>query len=129
MLAHQSQQACKIWQEHKEETIALFPDINLEKLDDNYRVTTNTGLFGSHPAWFPTRVFNVGGQQVFIEMPRTLALTDAPALFVINHEGEKSLVNYRVHDRWYIVDNRFRQAVLISGTGRHQQRVTITYQG
>jgi len=43
--------------------------------------------------------------------------------------AETSIVNYRLQDGRYIVDQIFDQAVLISGVGKRQERVTITRGG
>jgi type IV secretory pathway VirB9-like protein len=39
------------------------------------------------------------------------------------------MVNYRVRGDYYIVDKLFDQAVLVSGVGREQDRVSIRYTG
>jgi len=39
------------------------------------------------------------------------------------------MVNYRVEGDYYVVDRLFKQAVLVSGVGREQDRVTIAYAG
>jgi len=48
-----------------------------------------------------------------------------PMLLVSSTSGE-SLVNYRVKDNTYIVDQLFKEAYLIIGAGNNQERVTIT---
>ena len=81
-------------------------------------------------SWKPVRVFNDGVKTV-IEMPSTLAQGDAPTLVVVRKGGNVSkdadttLVNYRVQDGRYIVDQVFDEAVLVVGGGSKQQRVTI----
>jgi P-type conjugative transfer protein TrbG len=80
--------------------------------------------------WKPARVFNDGVKTV-IEMPSSLAQGDAPTLLVVrkggnvNHDADTTLVNYRVQDGRYIVDQVFDEAVLVVGVGNKQQRVTI----
>jgi len=121
-LTHQSQ-------DKSPNEIATLPSINLEQLNSHYKITPHTGMLGKPPRWLPIRAFNDGKHQVFIQMPPTIITTDAPALFVISPDGNRTLVNYRIRKNWYIVDNLFKQAILISGTGSQQQRVTITYTG
>ena len=85
-------------------------------------------LSGSAP-WKPVRVYN-DGVKTIIQMPTTMAQTEAPALLVVRKEGfaddETVMVNYRVHGDRYIVDTVFDKAILIAGVGRSQDRVTIT---
>jgi P-type conjugative transfer protein TrbG len=81
-------------------------------------------------SWKPARVFNDGVKTV-IEMPSSLAQGDAPTLLVVrkggsvNNDADTTLVNYRVQEGRYIVDQVFDEAVLVVGVGNKQQRVTI----
>ncbi|MGZ8181808.1 MAG: P-type conjugative transfer protein TrbG [Methylobacter sp.] len=81
-------------------------------------------------AWRPIRVFNDGSKTV-LQMPKAMAQTEAPTLLVLRKEGglfsddETVMVNYRVQGDRYIVDTVFDQAILISGVGGSQDRVTI----
>ena len=82
-------------------------------------------------AWKPLRVYN-DGVKTIIQMPASMAQTEAPTLLVIRQEGglfsddETVMVNYRVQDDRYIVDTIFDKAILIAGVGSSQDRVTIT---
>ena len=49
-------------------------------------------------------------------------------LMVAAGDGNE-MVNYRVRGDYYIVDKLFDQAVLVSGVGREQDRVSIRYTG
>lgn len=77
------------------------------------------------------RVYN-DGVKTIIQMPATMAQTEAPTLLVVRKEGglfsddETVTVNYRVQGDRYIVDSVFQKAILIAGVGRSQDRVTIT---
>jgi P-type conjugative transfer protein TrbG len=81
-------------------------------------------------AWRPIRVFNDGSKTI-LQMPKAMAQTEAPTLLVLRKEGglfsddETVMVNYRVQGDRYIVDTVFDQAILISGVGGSQDRVTI----
>lgn len=85
-------------------------------------------------SWKPTRVYN-DGRKTIIEMPQTMAQTEAPTLLVIRKEGgllsddDTVMVNYRVQGDRYIVDTVFDKAILIAGVGSNQDRVTITKTG
>jgi type IV secretion system protein TrbG len=85
------------------EALAVSPD----KLNFRYRVK------GRDLSWKPAQVFD-DGAKVYLKMPESMASGDAPALFVIE-DGKPLLVNYRVKDRFYIVDRLFANAQLRVG--------------
>ncbi|MGL4302275.1 MAG: P-type conjugative transfer protein TrbG [Sphingomonas sp.] len=91
--------------------------IEVEQLHFNYAVS------GDRPAWRPFRAFD-DGRQTFIEFPATLAVGEAPPIFLVGGKGEAQLVNYRVKGRFYVVDRIFDVAELRLGT-KHQQIVRI----
>jgi len=81
--------------------------------------------------WKPVRVYN-DGVKTIIEMPRTMSQGQAPALLVLRKKSglfrktESIMVNYRIQDCRYIVDSVFDKAILIVGSGRTQEEITIT---
>jgi type IV secretion system protein TrbG len=79
------------------------------------------------PRWMPLQVFD-DGQKTYIQLPPTLATTEAPALFLTSQEGTTQLVNYRVKANWYIVDRLFDEAELRVGE-KHPAVVRIVRQG
>ena len=125
--------ALKKWDEIKlrnrdEHTKATIPDTQeyLGNLDFNYTIDGD----GS---WKPVRVYN-DGVKTIIQMPRTLAQTEAPTLLVVRGKdgffpwgssAEEVMVNYRVQSDRYIVDTLFDKAILIAGVGPQQEKVTI----
>lgn len=72
-------------------------------------------LTGDKPAWRPLRAFD-DGHQTFIEFPASIAVGEAPPLFVIGDQGDTQLVNYRMSGRFYVVDRLFAAAELRLGT-------------
>jgi len=84
----------------------------------------NYALAGDRPAWRPLRAFD-DGRQTFIEFPASLAVGEAPPLFLVGPKGEAQLVNYRLRGRYYVVDRIFDVAELRLGT-RHQDVVRVT---
>ncbi|MDX2481723.1 MAG: P-type conjugative transfer protein TrbG [Desulfuromusa sp.] len=86
-------------------------------------------LSGEAP-WKPVRVYN-DGVKTIIQMPSTMAQTEAPALMVLGQEGglfsaeEMIMVNYRIQNNRYIIDRVFDKAILIAGVGIRQNRITI----
>lgn len=67
-----------------------------------------------HVDWKPVAVFD-DGLKTYIRMPARIS--EAPALF-IRLDGKDTLVNYRVHGRYYIVDRLFDRAYLKVGSRR-----------
>jgi P-type conjugative transfer protein TrbG len=91
--------------------------VALERLNFSY------GISGDSPAWRPQRAFD-DGRQTFIEFPSSIAVGEAPPLFVMSEGGEAQLVNYRVAGRYYVVDRLFGAAELRLG-GKRQQIVRV----
>lgn len=79
----------------------------------------NYAISGDTPVWRPLRAFD-DGRQTFVEFPATIAVGEAPPLFVVGPTGEAELVNYRVRGRYYVVDQIFDAAELRLGTKRQQ---------
>jgi type IV secretion system protein VirB9 len=84
-------------------------------------------ISGDKPAWRPLRAFD-DGRQVYIEFPASIAVGEAPPLFMVGDDGKGQLVNYRVAGRYYIVDRLFGAAELRLG-GKKQKVVRITRGG
>lgn len=111
--------------ETKERTQKTLPETG-EYLGD---LSFEYDLSGSAP-WKPVRVYN-DGTKTILQMPRTMTQTEAPTLLVVRQEGglfseeETVMVNYRVQGDRYIVDTLFDTAILMTGVGSRQERVTI----
>jgi type IV secretion system protein VirB9 len=95
--------------------------ISVEQLHFDYAIS------GDKPSWRPLRAFD-DGRQTFIEFPPSLAQGDAPPLFVVGTDGKAELVNYRLQNRYYVVDRLFDVAELRLGL-RKQQIVRVTRRG
>ena len=87
--------------------------LSIDSLHFNYR------LSGDSPAWRPLRAFD-DGRQTFVEFAASIAVGEAPPLFIIGPTGEAELVNYRVRGRFYIIDRIFDRAELRLGTKKQQ---------
>ena len=77
--------------------------------------------------WRPTRVYT-DGVKTYIQFPGQMMSGDAPVLFVVSG-GENRIVNYRLNGTMMIVDYVFDRAVLLSGVGSRQQKITISRKG
>lgn len=73
--------------------------------------------------WKPIRVYS-DGAKTYIQFPSHLASGDAPVLFIQDH-GEEQIVNYRLQGTMIIVDYLVDRAILLSGVGPNQQRISI----
>jgi type IV secretion system protein VirB9 len=82
---------------------------------------------GANVPFRPVRAFD-DGSHVYIQMAPGMKTSDAPALLIAAGNGTQ-MVNYRVEGNYYVVDRLFNQAILVSGVGRQQDRVTIAYAG
>ncbi|WP_245269734.1 P-type conjugative transfer protein TrbG [Ensifer sp. WSM1721] len=98
--------------------MSTIPGANVpaEKLNFGYSVSGSA-------SWRPTRVYS-DGAKTYIQFPRSLAGQDAPVLFVISG-GENRIVNYRMNSGMMVVDYNIDRAVLVSGVGWKQQKITI----
>ncbi|QUT05560.1 P-type conjugative transfer protein TrbG [Sphingobium phenoxybenzoativorans] len=85
----------------------------IEQMHFNYAIS------GDRPAWRPLRVFD-DGAKTYVEFPASLANGEAPPLFLVGADGKAELVNYRLRDRFYIVDRIFDAAELRLGLKKQQ---------
>lgn len=73
----------------------------------------------------PVRVYN-DGIKTIIELPLDIKHSTAPTLMLIEKDSKDPvIVNYRFQNNKFIVDAVFDKAILISGIGRHQKKITI----
>jgi len=107
----------------RQEKIIAETGQSIDELFFNYKVDGES-------RWIPVRVYNNGVKTV-IQMPREMENNEAPSLLVIRPNGsfdsekDQVMVNYRIHDDKYIVDQVFDKAILIAGVGSGQDKVTI----
>lgn len=100
------------------ETGEYLPDLNFE-----YSISGSA-------SWKPVRVYN-DSVKTIIQMPKSMLNQEAPTLLVIRDTNglfssdETVMVNYRLQGDRYIVDSLFDKAVLITGVGSNQTKVTI----
>jgi type IV secretion system protein VirB9 len=95
----------------------------LGDLDFNYTVS------GSAP-WKPVRVYH-DKRKTIIQMPFAMKQTEAPTLLLLRKEGglfsddQTEEIPADLKDDRFIVDMIIDKAILVSGVGSSQQRVTI----
>lgn len=114
VLAQQNERMKKI---HQEKTLSDTGE-NLKDLNFEYDIS-------GHKNIKPLRAYN-NGVKTIIQMPKLMTATEAPILLVIDESNNEQLVNYRLHQDRYIVDQLFQKAVLVSGVGSSQKKATIT---
>jgi len=93
--------------------VPVATGLAIEQLHFNY------ALSGDRPAWRPLRVFD-DGAKTYVEFPISLATGEAPPLFIVGADGKAELVNYRLRDRFYVVDRIFDAAELRLGLKKQQ---------
>ncbi|RWI16660.1 P-type conjugative transfer protein TrbG [Mesorhizobium sp.] len=128
--SHQTQYMARVGFEYPEDVAAKLTDINArleastipgagvptEQLNFSYSVSGSA-------RFRPTRVYS-DGEKTYIQFPRSISGTDAPVLFVISG-GQNRIVNYRMKGDMMVVDYHVDRAVLVSGVGWRQEKVTI----
>lgn len=73
----------------------------------------------------PIRVYN-DGIKTIIELPKEIESSNVPTLMLIEKDSKDPvIVNYRLQNNRFIVDAVFDKAILISGIGWHQKKITI----
>lgn len=126
----QTQYMARVGFEYPEDVSAKLADVNArleasiipgagvpaEQLNFHYSVS-------GHAGWRPTRVYS-DGTKTYIQFPRSLVGQDAPVLFVVSG-GQNRIVNYRMKGDMMIVDYQVDRAVLVSGVGWKQEKITI----
>lgn len=85
----------------------------IEQLHFNYTIS------GDKPGWRPLRAFD-DGARTYIEFPASLGSGEAPPLFLVGVDGKAELVNYRLRERYYVVDRIFSRAELRLGLKKQQ---------
>jgi len=100
------------------EAMPIAAGLDLASLNFRYAVE------GDRPPWRPLRAFD-DGRQVFIEFPAGIAQGELPPLFVVGSGGKGELVNYRIRDRFMVVDRLFAAAELRIGDRKSEQKVRI----
>lgn len=104
-------------EEERQKAVPVAAGISPDQLHFDYAIT------GDRPIWRPLRAFD-DGRQTFVEFPASLAVGEAPPLFLVDAKGQAQLVNYRLQGRFYVVDRLFDTAELRLGL-KHQDVVRI----
>uniref|UniRef100_UPI003AF2057E P-type conjugative transfer protein TrbG n=1 Tax=Agrobacterium radiobacter TaxID=362 RepID=UPI003AF2057E len=128
--SHQTQYMARVGFEYPEDVSTRLADINArmeastipgagvsaEQLNFSYSVSGSAG-------WRPTRVYS-DGEKTYVQFPRSISGQDVPVLFVVSG-GQNRIVNYRMKGDMMVVDYHVDRAVLVSGVGWKQEKVTI----
>ncbi len=128
--SHQTQYMARVGFEFTEDVSAKLADVNArmeastipgagvpaEQLQFGYSIS-------GRARWRPSRVYS-DGVKTYIQFPRSISGQDAPVLFVVSG-GQNRIVNYRMKNDMMIVDYNVDKAVLVSGVGWKQEKVTI----
>lgn len=126
--SHPSQYMARIGFEYPEDVPTKLADVNArletggipgsapERLNFSYSMSGRAN-------WKPKRIYS-DGAKTYIQFPRSIAGLDAPVLFVVSG-GQNRNVNYRMKNDMMIVDYAIDKAILVSGVGWRQQKVTI----
>ena len=126
--SHPSQYMARVGFEYPEDVSAKIADINARLETGGIRGTAPDKLNFSYSlsgraSWKPKRVYS-DGTKTYIQFPKSIAGQDAPVLFVVSG-GQNRIVNYRMKHDMMIVDYAVEKAILISGVGWRQKKITI----
>lgn len=128
--SHQTQYMARVGFEYPEDVSARFAEINARieaSIVPGAGVPANQLNFAfsvsGSARWRPTRIYS-DGMKTYIQFPSTLSGQDAPVLFVVSG-GENRIVNYRMNGSMMVVDYYIDHAILVSGVGRSQEKITI----
>jgi len=91
--------------------------LNVEDLNFNYSIS-------SEFHWKPLRVFD-DGVKTYIELPPAVVSREAPIVLTDGNRSDE-VVNYRLKENRYIIDQIADRIYLVHGVGRNQERITIT---
>jgi type IV secretion system protein VirB9 len=96
------------------------PNINIENIKYDYRIKGDRNI-----SWYPQNAFE-DGRKVFIRMPQQVDQTELPVFMTIGRGGQTEVVNYRYFKPYYVIDKIFDRGVLILGSEKYRQMVTLT---
>jgi type IV secretion system protein TrbG len=128
--SHETQYMARVGFEYPEDVNQKFAEISTrlqastipgagvpaESLDFSFKTS-------GRARWKPTRVYS-DGTKTYIQFPSSFVGRDAPVLFVVSG-GQNRIVNYRLKGTMMIVDYMVDRAVLVSGVGWKQEKITI----
>ncbi len=92
----------------------------------NFDYKIRAPFFSQQPSWTPIRIFD-DGRHTFIEFNDQMKKANLPALFVQCHH-QMQMANYRFNAPYFVIDQVFSKALLISGAGKHQASLTLINQ-
>jgi P-type conjugative transfer protein TrbG len=132
--SHPTQYMARVGFDYPEDVETRLADINArleassipgagvpaEQLNFGYSISGNA-------RFRPTRVYT-DGTKTYIQFPESIASREAPVLFVVSG-GQNRIVNYRMKSNMMIVDYCVDTAILISGVGWYQEKITIQQGG
>lgn len=98
-----------------------MPTVAVNRLNFNYKIKVVKGK----PGFKPLRAMD-DGYHTYIAMNEQMPQQEAPALIGISPTGDEQMINYRLKGNLYVVDGTIYKLALISGVGRHQDRIELT---
>jgi type IV secretion system protein VirB9 len=132
--SHHSQYMARVGFDYPEDVNAAFAEMNArikasimpgvgvpaDQLDFAFKVS-------GAARWRPTRIYS-DGLKTYIQFPAAISGQDAPVLFVVSG-GQNRIVNYRLNGTMMVVDYYIDHAILVTGVGSNQQKITIRRAG
>jgi len=100
---------------------SALSETNAQPLNFDYKVHGKA-------AWKPVRVYS-DQNKTYIQLPATAKNDEIPVVLDLGNTDTKKLVNYRLEGNTFVVDKILKRAVLISGIGKSQEKITIIREG
>lgn len=98
-----------------------MPIVAVNRLNFNYKIKVVKGK----PYFRPLRAMD-DGYHTYVAMNEDLPQQEAPVLIGISPAGDEQMINYRLKGNMYVIDGTVFKLALISGVGRHQERIELT---
>jgi type IV secretion system protein VirB9 len=94
--------------------------IALEQLNFAYSVDKDRRF-----PWVPAQIFD-DGAHTYIHVPAQALRGPAPALFLMNDDGSRAILNYAIMQDYYVADRVLHRAQLVLAEGGNEHRLTLT---
>ena len=81
-------------------------------------------IFGDHPSWAPTNVYD-DGLNTYIKFPDRIEASFHPGIFLMDRRGEGALLNYNTDGNTAIIHQITRKIMVKYGVGANSDKVII----
>ena len=106
------------------ENQTIGTNIDPKKLYFKYSVSGD-----KHASFYPSQVFD-DGTRVYVQLSEEQSLGALPVLYIIDDDGvSRNLTNFTYKPPFFIIQEKFKQAILTRGQDENEVSVTISREG